>query len=214
MILEFDQIGRQPNPTYEAKMNGQMILRGCGHTRKEDAFLEYEDRRIVVTSELRKETINGKKVTQLAEVLEGGRRIGYIYPDLVEKKKILFFSVGYSYFEFNFNGMSFQTYEIGLGAEQHYFCVHHNGQTVAIIHKNDRKVHYQDRYVIYALSDDMLLPMSVLLLYLDCTLYPDAGETMGGQYMNEEYISTDADLNAKFDPGFIPRVKALRGITE
>lgn len=39
MILEFNQIGRQPNPFFEGKINGQVVITGKGATRLNNGFI-------------------------------------------------------------------------------------------------------------------------------------------------------------------------------
>lgn len=39
MILEFTQIGRQPNSFFEGKVNGKVVITGKGTTRLNNGFI-------------------------------------------------------------------------------------------------------------------------------------------------------------------------------
>lgn len=209
MILEFNQIDRQPNPLFEGKIKGQIVVTGKGTTHSNDGFIDYNGNRYEISSKLHREKLADKTATQVSDILKDGNRVGYIYPDLVAKKKVLFLSFGYEYFNFNFNGNEYAAYEIGLGQDQHYICVYSGNETVAIIHKEDMKHNYCDKYVIYALDEALLLDLSILTLYFDCIRYPDHGEFTGESYVDDSFLTTQKELNEKYDSTFIAKVKAL-----
>ena len=209
MILEFNQIDRQPNPLFEGKIKGQVVVTGKGTTHSNDGFIDYNGSRYEISSKLHREKLADKTATQVSDILKDGNRVGYIHPDLVAKKKVLFLSFGYEYFNFNFNGNVYTVYEIGLGQDQHYICVYSGNETVAIIHKEDMKHNYCDKCVIYALDDALLLDLSILTLYFDCIRYPDHGEFTGESYVDDSFLTTQKELNEKYDSTFIAKVKAL-----
>lgn len=205
MIVQFNQIERQPNPIFVGNILGKDILSGRGSTRKDDAYILYNNQKIIISSQIHKEQINGKTVTQVTDFIINGLRIGYVYPSLIPKKKILFFSIGYGYFEYCFNNQIYQIYEVGLGDDQHYFCVYQNNTTVAIIHKKDMVVNFKDMYTIYALDEVDIVAMCTLTLYFDCIMSPDFNE-YGYSRVNEACITTQKELNEKYDDTFIAKI--------
>ena len=91
MIIEFIQNGRQPNPTFVGCCNDLQIAFGSGMTHRKDAFLSYENNTISIDSSIHKEKIDGHIATQVSDLICNGKRIGYIFPDLVAKKKYCFY---------------------------------------------------------------------------------------------------------------------------
>ncbi len=214
MILEFNQIDRQPNPLFEGKIKGQIVVTGKGTTHFNDGFIDYNGSRYEISSKLHREKFADKTATQVSDILKDGKRVGFIYPDLVAMKKVLFLSFGYDYFNFIFNGNKYTVYEVGLGQNQHYICVYSGNETVAIIHKEDKKHNYCDKYVVYALNETLLLDLSILTLYFDCIRYPNHGEFTGESYVDDSFLTTQKELNEKYDPSFIPCVKRMDGIMD
>lgn len=212
MILEFNQVSRQPNPLFEGKIGDQIVISGIGSTQSNEGCVFYNGQRIDIKSTPHREKINGKTATQVTDFVRSGKRIGYVYPDLVEKRKILFFSFGYDYFVFQFEGRDYTIFEVGLGADQHFICVYYDDTTVAIIKKQDIKINFCDKYTIFALDSSILVPMSVLTLYFDCIRYPDHGEIMDQTRSDDSFLTTQRELNEKYDPTFIQKVKELDGI--
>lgn len=209
MILEFNQIGRQPNPIFEGKIGDEVVIAGKGATQSNDAYISFGSDKIDISSNPHREKIDGKMATQVVDLLSDGNRIGYVYPDLVEQKKILFLSFGYDYFVFNFNGVDYNAFEVGLGEDKHFICVYNGEETVAIIKKHDEKINYCDKYTIYSIDDTLMLPMSVLAMYFDCIRYPDHGEIVDEFQGDDSFLTTQKELNAKYDPTFIAKVEAL-----
>ena len=206
MIIQFNQIKRQPDPIFIGDIHGEAIISGRGATRDDDGYILYNNQKISISSKIHKEQIKGKTATQVTDFTMNGLRIGYAYPSLVPKKKILFFSIGYDYFEYCFNNEFYQIYEVGLGDDQHYFCVYQNNNTVAIIHKKDKVVNFKNMYTIYALDGVNVLAMCALTLYFDCIMAPDYNEYSGYSQIDEAYITTQKELNEKYDATFIAKI--------
>lgn len=214
MILEFNQIDRQPNPLFEGRIGHEVVISGKGATQSNIGYVVYQNKKIEISGQPHREKFDGKTATQVTDLLCEGKRVGYIYPDLVEKKKILFLSFGYDYFNYHFAGTDYTVYEVGLGANQHYICVYKGNETIAIIKKEDIKINYCDKYTIYTLDQGELLSMAVLTLYFDCIRYPDHGEIMDESYIDDSFLTTQKELNDKYDPLFIEKVKKNDGILE
>lgn len=206
MILNFCQTHRQPDPTFEGRVNNIPVIFGRGRTRGAEAFIMCNGRRTEVLYNLHYEVINGSRVPQVCDMVQNGYRIGYIYPKVVPKKKFLCFSIGYGYYEYMFNNKNFRVYEVGLGDDQHYYCVYHNDVTVAIIHKLDLTIDYLDQYIIYAENPADMEALCSLAIYIDISEYPDYNKHSGHLRENEATLTIDPDLNEMYDPTFIPRI--------
>jgi len=209
MIIDFLQTGRQPNPTFEGRSNNVIIFKGVGMTQSSLAYVEIESMSFQLSTSIHREKINGRTATQVTDVLSEGARIGYIFPDVFVQKKILFLSVGYDYFEYKFLDKTYIAYEIGLGPNEHYICIYNSDNTVAIIHKNDIKKNYRDAYTIFLSDQSDLMAISVFAMYFDCIRYPDHGKITGESYVDDSYLTVQKELNEKYDPTFIPRIKAM-----
>lgn len=212
MILEFIQTDRQPNPLFQGKINGRIVVTGKGSTHFNDGFIDFEGYRYEVSSKLHKEKFSGKTATQVSDILKNGEKVGFVYPDLVAKKKVWFLSFGYDYFNFVLEGKKYTVYEVGLGQDQHYICVYSENETVAIIHKKDIKHNYCDEYIIYTIDKTIMLDMCILALYFDCIRYPNHGEFMGESYVDDSFLTTQKELNEMYDSSFIEMVKKLEKI--
>lgn len=205
MIIEFNQTARQPNPTFVGTINGNNFLCAKGSTSGEEGYILYGNQKITI-SDIHREEINGKKSNQVTDFILNGYRLGYIYPDVVPQKKIWIFSIGYDYFEFCFNNQNYKVFEVGLGDDQHYFCVYQGDVTIAIIHQKDLKIDFKDMYTIYALDNIDAVAMCALTLYFDSILEPDYNEYSGHSQIDEAHITTQKELIAKYDSTFIPRI--------
>lgn len=81
MILNFCQTHRQPDPTFEGRVNNIPVIFGRGRTRGAEAFIMCNGRRTEVLYNLHYEVINGSRVPQVCDMVQNGYRIGYIYPN-------------------------------------------------------------------------------------------------------------------------------------
>ncbi|MBR3919773.1 MAG: hypothetical protein IKJ59_13745 [Clostridia bacterium] len=209
MILTFVQKERQPTPKFEGKIKDVVVITGKGSSHASNGYLEYKGDKVEIVSNPHREKMNGKAVTQVVDIVQRSERVGYIYPDIVEQKRFLFLSFGYDYFVFNFKGKTYNAYEVGLGANEHYICVYKDNSIVAIIKKEDKKTNFCDQYIVYALGEENLLMLALLTLYFDCIRYPDHGEIMYESYRDDSFLTTQKELVDKYDASFIDRVKAM-----
>ena len=209
MIVEFYQIGRQPNPIFEGLIKGDIVITGKGRKQDSRAVISVSGKTFELSDTLHRELVNNEKKTQVTDILFDGNKVGYIYPDIVAQKKFLCFSWGYDFLKMRLNDKEYQIYEVGLGPDQHYICIYENGITISIIHKKDMKINYRDNYTFYIEHDKDLIAVCVIALYFDCMRYPDHGEIAGGIIDNNSFITLQKELNDKYDPAFIPRIIAL-----
>ncbi len=215
MIIEFNQIGLQPNPDFEGRLNNTVIITGRGSTRKHQAFLKIHDDIYKLSNSIHREKINGKTATQITDIFMNNQKIGCIYPDVVPQKKFLIFSFGYGFFEFQFKDKHYQFYEVALGADKHYICIYENNKTIAIIYKTDLRITFRDKYILYIEDETNLEAVSIAALYFDCIMYPDYTE-IGGEVVkdNDVCLTVQKELIDKYDESFIKKVKKMDGLIE
>lgn len=210
MILEFNQVDRQPNPLFEGKINNQIVVSGKGASRYNNCFIHYNLDKYEISDKTHKDVVDGEKVTQISDIFKNDNKIGYIYPTLHPTKKFLFLSFGYDYFKVSYEDNNYSLYEVGLGPNQHFFCLHNeNNVTVAIIKKEDKKINFCDNYTVYAVDNALLPLLSIIALYIDSILYPDYGDITGDCKEDDSCITLQKELIEKYDADFIPYVLSL-----
>jgi hypothetical protein len=128
-------------------------------------------------------------------------------------KKVLFFKTGYDYYNIILNGEIYNLYEVGLGENQHYYCIYKDNATVAIINKFDRIINDLDKYRCYILEDAFLLPTLLFCLFLESGAYYDIG-AIGNSDNLDVFVTVQEELNSKYDPTFIPKIKEMDGISD
>ena len=69
---------------------------------------------------------------------------------------------------------------------------------------------FQDEYKIYATSDDFIRPIMALLIQYDMTSHGDVMEVAVRSVKHKKVNTMQKELIAKYDPEFIPRVKAIQ----
>lgn len=210
MIIKFNQVGRQPNPNFEVLLKDQVIAKGIGATQSNSAKIEIEENVYEISDNIhRDKDKNGKTITQVKDIVKNGEIVGRIYPDIVPQKKILFISVGYDYFVIDLYENQYFAYEVGLGENQHYICIYEKNELVAIIHKDDKVINFKDTYTIYCQDEKLLTMLCIFNLYFDITNYPNHGEIMDQHIEHGGFVTVNKELNSKFDPAFIEKVRKL-----
>lgn len=216
MIVKFNQIRRQPNPEYEFYYKGDTIATAKGiaasHGRPSLLYNRYEYS-IPLESYKGKDEA-GNFVPHIYTVLKSDKQVGIIYQGMIPQKKILFLSFGYDYFFLKLFGESYYGYEIGFGEDQHYLCIEQNHKTIGIVHKKDRVVNYLDSYTIYLENQEDLVACMLFALYFENARYADLAEVTDNQTEDTSCITVQKELNAHFDPTFIPRIKEMEEITQ
>ena len=140
-----------------------------------------------------------------------GQQIGAIeHHSNVRKVRFLKWE-GFHYQLFPVGNDWFELCEVGLGRERHYFCLHRNGITSAIVHMSDKEKDFCNDYMIYAEDENAFIAASIATLYKDNIMEEQ-------KKYRREYVSAtkvldtpDASLRARFDPDFIPRIQARDG---
>lgn len=210
MIIRCIQTSRQPKPAYSFKNENVKICSAVGATRHSPAKIEFSQKSYSLAKDIYKEKdTRGLALTGITDVIHEGRVIGRIYAGTIPLKKILFMTIGYDYFGIDFFDQKLKGYEIGLGENQHYISIYEKERTIAIIHKDDKIIDYKDTYTIYLEDESYLEAVCLFTVSFDCARYPDIGEVSGKNIDNDVYISIQKELNEKYDPTFIPRIRAM-----
>lgn len=124
----------------------------------------------------------------------------------IEKGKNIF-SNRY-YWQIDYLGRLYKCYEIGLGKKGTFYCIFCDDETVAIIVKNPKMKFNSTHYDCYSYNN---VPFEILLafnVYIDIFKYYPSKSV----YSNKTLHSWQKWLLAKYDPNFIPKIKAQDGI--
>jgi len=215
MIVLFNQIKRQPHPSYEFIHNGEIIATAKGLVGEECPTLNMngEEYEIPLRSYKGKDDF-GNSVPHIYDVLKSGNSVGIIYQGVIPQKKILFIQIGYGYYGLKLSNQTYYGYEIGFGEDEHYLCIKLNDKTICIVHKTDRVVNCLDTYTMYLENEDDLIVGMLFALYFENANYEDSYEEMDNGSDDTSCITTQKKLNAHYDSTFIPRIKALNNIAE
>lgn len=210
MIVKFNQIERQPHPTYEFCCKENVIATAKGLASIEYPVIYYngEEYKIPLESHKGKDDA-GNFVPHIYSVLKSGDPVGIIYQGMIPQKKFLFLSFGYDYFYLKLFDQTYYGYEIGFGEGQHYLCIEKDHQTVCIVHKKDVVVNFLDTYVIYLENQDDLLAGMLLAMYFENAYFADLGEGLDNQTEDTSCLTVQKELNAHYDPTFIARIKEM-----
>lgn len=158
-----------------------------------------------------KNTTYGSSIVdrQTFRVFDHNKCIGSI---LGKNKMIKKFLASYPYYEYVDNGETYLVYEVGFGKKGLYLCFYKNDELICICEKDQVIVNYQDKYRCYFEDEQYLMIVATFVIYYDTIKYSDfmkislfsRKETLVNTYQEE--------LKAKFDPAFIPKIKAMHGI--
>jgi len=213
MVLRFEQTHRQPRPAYAiTRPRTGETLGGAEASDPTRPTLtvggtSYE---LDVPGRTARDPENKKQA--LSPVFSNGTECGSIEICFVQTKKILFLSVGYDYRRVILDGTVLTAYEVGLGHQQHYWCIYREDrELVAMLQKDDGAINNCNTYTLYLEENALAAAVCLLALFEDCTQYPDMGEVNGYSAEAEAEFTTQKVLLAKYDADFIPRVIARDG---
>lgn len=211
MILQYNQTRRQPHPEYEVLCKGRIIATGRGLVDDENPTIDIhgEEYSIPLDSSRKGMDDFGSPVPNVYDVVKSNQKVGTIYEGLITQKKILFVKIGYSYICLKLLGKTYYGYEIGFGEDQHYVCIKQGDVTIGIIHKTDIVVNYLDTYTIYLEKEEDLDVCILFAMYFENARYADLYEIMDSSTEDTSCLTIQKELNAHFDPTFIPRIKEL-----
>lgn len=144
------------------------------------------------------------------KVLQEGRCLGRI----LGKTKAIGFLKSYPYYEFTFNDEVYYGYEVGFGSKGLYLCIYKGDQLIAIVDKALRVINYKDSYTAYLLDEKWAVPVMTLVVYYDIVAYGDLMQIALLSVKERRVNTIQKDLIAKYDPTFIPQIKAIEGIVD
>lgn len=114
---------------------------------------------------------------------------------------------GYRYFGFKFGNDDIEAFTVGFNRKGLYLCIYINGVLKAIVDKEQEVYGYEPKYEIYAENN-----VNKAMLFL-ATAYWDA------VYWKQEsprqtmvYNTVSKEVKTKYDPDFIPRIKAMHNM--
>lgn len=202
MIYRLEQTVRLPQREHEIKnIFGETIL-NAGVPSVFEAYLNLTNAIIKIsTDDAAKSTITSNN-----------QKIGEIHTRVEVTKKILFLPVGIEYNYIVLNGNEYKMYESGLGANQHYFSIYNGNNVVAVIHKDDRVVNFLNKYTLYAEKDEYMFVALICTMFLESTAFCDRTGGIGNSVVDSPYYTAQKELRNKYDPSFIPKIKALEGV--
>lgn len=215
MIIEFLQTERSPRSSYVFEsISGEVIAKTTSTYRNGIVGLECQGKKYFLNLNVKRKEINGAK-QKVSELKMEDALYAEIFPAVAVLRKVLFIPIGYVYTVLLIEGQEYRCYEVGIGKKQHYFCVFRGETTVAVIHKADIVKNCKNTYVIYI--DDKYVPyigIIALSVYIDTFFCHNFGDLAAIGTEDTSYYSAQKEVREKYDPGFIPRIKAMDGIND
>ncbi len=203
MIYRIEQVERMIRRRHEVKnLNGEIVY----HARTPVRFVA----EVIMDDSLIRVRLNGMgKYLITKDDVE----IGELKQDMVKTKKVLFMQIDYEYYKFEIEGRCYQVFESGLGPGMHFYSMYEDGVVVGVIHKQDRIVNDLDHYTLYTEDEVAMKDLVVYTMFLASTEYfktTDAGYSID----DASVYTAQQELRDKYDPTFIPRIKAMDGIRD
>lgn len=202
MILRVEQISRLPKRKHIIKNLNGKVLYNASVPKVFEGTIEIDDVNYkIITDEISKTIIYKER-----------EKCGEINQKVEVTKKILFLPIGYEFNEISYDGKKYQMYESGLGANQHYFSIYEDKNTIAIIHKDDRVINYLNTYTVYAETDTATKLALICVMFLESTAFCDRTGGLGNGVVDSPYYTAQKALRERYDPTFIPQIKKAAGI--
>ena len=144
------------------------------------------------------------------KVLQDERVIGKI----LGQTKAVGFLKSYPYYEFTFQNEHYYGYEVGFGSKGLYLCIYKGDQLIAIVDKALRVINYKDSYTAYLQNEQYAKVVVALVTYYDIVAYGDLMQIALLSVQERRVNTIQKELIAKYDPTFIPKIKAMEGIVD
>lgn len=101
-------------------------------------------------------------------------------------------------------------YEVGFGRKGLYLCIYKNDdELIAIVEKDIKTVNFKDKYTVYTLGGEHVKYIIMSVLQYDIAQYGDIAEKAITSIKTDSINTIQKELIAKYDPEFIPRIKAM-----
>ncbi len=118
----------------------------------------------------------------------------------------------YPYYEYQENGEIYQVYEVGFGMKGLYLCFYKDGHLICTVEKELTTVNFKDKYKCYLADDAYLTVVATFVIYYDTVSYGDIMDLAVYSKKKSVVNTYQKALKEKYDPEFIPRIKAMHGI--
>ena len=144
-------------------------------------------------------------------VFDKDHYIGYI---VGRTQKVKQFLGSYPYYEYVEDGVTYLVYEVGFGHKGLYLCFYRDNQLFCVVEKDLITVNFRDRYKCYLLESALLPVVATFVIYYDVVSYGDFMNIAVYSRSKSVVNTYQKELKKKFDPAFIPRIKAMDGISD
>jgi|BioPla2DNA2_1021312.scaffolds.fasta_scaffold16254_2 hypothetical protein len=136
-------------------------------------------------------------------ILKEENRVGYI----VGRTKGRFLK-GYAYSEMEYKGTLYQCYEVGMGSKGLFLCIYLGDSLIATVKKDKNVIDFKDNYMLYLISDEYFLIVSLFTLYYDVLNFGDILERQVHSSTTTIKYTRNKELLEKYDPLFIQRIQS------
>ena len=144
-------------------------------------------------------------------VFDKDHYIGYI---VGRTQKVKQFLGSYPYYEYVEDGVTYLVYEVGFGHKGLYLCFYRDNQLFCVVEKDLITVNFRDRYKCYLLESALVPVVATFVIYYDVVSYGDFMNIAVYSRSKSVVNTYQKELKKKFDPAFIPRIKAMDGISD
>lgn len=117
---------------------------------------------------------------------------------------------GIYFWTFEMSNQIIEAYEVGFGRKGIYLCLWSDNTLIAIISKKLHNKNFESSYQIFAQSADIMALMIIAASFWDITRYFVTTSSEEWHTLN----TWQKELKNKYDPAFIPRIKAMENISD
>ena len=135
-----------------------------------------------------------------------GKETGKIY--YCGKKGSNFLN-GIYFWTFEMSNQIIEAYEVGFGRKGIYLCLWSDNKLIAIISKKLHNKNFESSYQLFAESADKMVLIIIAASFWDITRYFVTASSEEWHTLN----TWQKELKNKYDPTFIPRIKAIENIS-
>lgn len=211
MVLHFEQTQWLPTVRYEvtdAVTDERLGYGSAANKGQPELMLGSE----AYALDLLTDGKGGRATQRYTPILHGNDISGQVEVCFQRTRKILFLSVGYDFRRISLGPVSCTAYEVGLGANKHFWFLYRDDQVpVAAIRKKDRIRNNCDSYELFIEDTGVKDVTCLMTLFIDTAEYPRIYGDPDYDTDVESLITTQKELLAKYDDGFISRVCKAAG---
>ncbi len=126
-----------------------------------------------------------------------------------------FISLKREIYVMDFDSYGYLVYDILMGTKGRFLFVYRDDKVVAAIHHPNTVVNFHDCYTVYADENEIDCNYLVMLvLFWDVSVFDryEADMVTGIKINSNTSVTLPKVIREKYDPDFIPRIKAMDGI--